>query len=176
MVKNIRLPLTKEVVESLHAGDEVLLSGVLYTARDAAHKRLCELHEQGKPFPFDIEGALIYYVGPTPAQPGKVVGSAGPTTSTRMDAFSPTLIACGLRGMLGKGGRSDEVIEAMKKYGCVYFAAIGGAGALIAKSIKSSEVVAWEDLGCEALRRMEVENLRAYVAIDIFGNNLYKNN
>ncbi|MBQ7528463.1 Fe-S-containing hydro-lyase [bacterium] len=175
MVKNICLPLTKEVVESLHAGDEVLLSGVLYTARDAAHKRLCELHAQGKPFPFDIEGALIYYVGPTPAQPGKVVGSAGPTTSTRMDAFSPTLISCGLRGMLGKGGRSGEVIEAMKKYGCVYFAAIGGAGALIAKSIKSAEIVAWEDLGCEALRRMEVENLRAYVAIDVHGNNLYKN-
>lgn len=173
MIKHVNLPLTEEDVKELRAGDEVLLSGVLYTARDAAHQRLCKLIDEGKELPFDIKGALIYYVGPTPAKPGRPVGSAGPTTSSRMDGFAPKLIACGLRGMLGKGGRSQEVIEAMKRYGCIYFAAIGGAGALMAKAVKSAEVIAWEDLGCEALRRMEVENLQAYVAIDAEGGSLY---
>lgn len=174
MVKNVSLPLSREEALSLKAGDEVLLSGTLYTARDAAHQRICSLIDEGRELPFDIDGALIYYVGPTPAQPGKAVGSAGPTTSARMDGFAPKLIARGLRGMLGKGGRSQEVIDSMKEHGCVYFAAVGGAGALMAKAVKKAEVIAWEDLGCEALRRMEVENLKAYVAIDCQGNNLYK--
>lgn len=172
-MKKITLPLSAQDVRSLQAGDEVLLTGTLYTARDAAHKRICELLAAGSPLPFELEGATLYFVGPTPAQPGRPVGSAGPTTSTRMDAFSPTLIAHGLRGMVGKGDRSPAVVEAMKAHGCVYFAATGGAGALIARCIKSSEVVAWEDLGTEAVRRMEVEDFPVVVAIDCEGNNLY---
>ena len=172
-MKKLNLPLQVEDVEALHAGDEVSLTGTLYTARDAAHKRMCELLAAGEALPVDLEGATLYFVGPTPAQPGRPVGSAGPTTSSRMDSFSPTLIAHGLRGMIGKGDRSPAVIEAMKKHGCVYFAATGGAGALIAQRIKSVEVVAWEDLGTEAVRRMEVEDLPVVVAIDSQGNNLY---
>lgn len=173
-MKKIRLPLEIEDVETLRAGDEVTLSGTLYTARDAAHKRLCELIATGAPLPIVLEGAVLYFVGPTPAQPGKPVGSAGPTTSSRMDAFSPTLVAHGLRGMIGKGNRCAEVIEAMRQHGCVYFAATGGAGALLAQRIRSSEVVAWEDLGTEAIRRLEVVDFPAVVAIDREGNNLYE--
>ncbi len=173
MIKHINLPLSAEVAESLRAGDEVRLTGVLYTARDAAHKRLCDLIDSGAELPFDIEGAGIYYVGPTPAMPDRPAGSAGPTTSSRMDQFAPKLIAKGLRFMIGKGNRSQEVIDAMKAGGCVYFAAIGGAGAIIAKSIKKLDVVCWDDLGCEALRRIEVEDFPAFVAIDSLGNSLY---
>jgi fumarate hydratase subunit beta len=167
-------PISDEVVKSLKAGDRVLISGVIYTARDAAHKRLVELLEQGKPLPFDIKGAVIYYVGPTPAPPGKPIGSAGPTTSGRMDAYAPKLIAAGLKAMIGKGGRSPEVIEAMKRHKVVYLGATGGAGALISLKIKSSEVVAYEDLGPEAIRRLEVENFPAIVINDTVGGDLYK--
>jgi len=167
-------PISDEVVKSLKAGDRVLISGVIYTARDAAHKRLVELLEQGKPLPFDIKGAVIYYVGPTPAPPGKPIGSAGPTTSGRMDAYAPKLIAAGLKAMIGKGGRNPEVIEAMKRHKAVYLGATGGAGALISLKIKSSEVVAYEDLGPEAIRRLEVENFPAIVINDTVGGDLYK--
>ena len=174
MEKRITAPLTLEAVKDLKAGDSVLISGVIYTARDAAHKRLCELADAGKPLPFDVENAVIYYVGPTPAKPGEVIGSAGPTTSYRMDAYSPTLIKLGQRGMLGKGKRGPEVVEAMKEHGAVYFGAIGGAGAHLAKCIKSAEIVAYEDLGAEAIRRLEVEDLPAFVIIDSEGRNLYE--
>ena len=174
MEKRITAPLTLETVKDLKAGDSVLISGVIYTARDAAHKRLCELADAGKPLPFDVKNSVIYYVGPTPAKPGQVIGSAGPTTSYRMDAYSPTLIKLGQRGMLGKGKRGPEVVEAMKEHGAVYFGAIGGAGALLAKCIKKAEIVAYEDLGAEALRRLEVEDLPAFVIIDCEGNNLYE--
>ena len=174
MEKRITAPLTLETVKDLKAGDSVLISGVIYTARDAAHKRLCELAAEGKPLPFDVETSVIYYVGPTPAKPGQVIGSAGPTTSYRMDAYSPTLIKLGQRGMLGKGKRGPEVVEAMKENGAVYFGAIGGAGALLAKCIKKAEIVAYEDLGAEALRRLEVEDLPAFVIIDCEGRNLYE--
>jgi len=174
MEKRITAPLTLEQVKDLKAGDSVLISGVIYTARDAAHKRLCELADAGKPLPFDVENSVIYYVGPTPAKPGQVIGSAGPTTSYRMDAYSPTLIKLGQRGMLGKGKRGEEVVNAMKEHGAVYFGAIGGAGALLAKCIKKAEIVAYEDLGAEALRRLEVEDLPAFVIIDCEGRNLYE--
>ncbi len=174
MEKRITAPLTLEQVKDLKAGDSVLISGVIYTARDAAHKRLCELAAEGKPMPFDVENSVIYYVGPTPAKPGQVIGSAGPTTSYRMDAYSPTLIKLGQRGMLGKGKRGPEVVDAMKEHGAVYFGAIGGAGALLAKCIKKAEIVAYEDLGAEALRRLEVEDLPAFVIIDCEGRNLYE--
>ncbi len=172
--RKIFLPITREQVRTIKSGEQVLLSGVIYTARDAAHKRLCELVEKGEPLPFDIKDATIYYVGPTPAKPGQVIGSAGPTTSYRMDAYSPTLIREGETGMIGKGKRSSEVIEAMKKYGAVYFAAIGGAGALLSSCIKSAEVIAYEDLGAEALRRLVVEDLPVVAVIDSEGNNLYE--
>ena len=151
----------------------VLISGVIYTARDAAHKRLCDLVAEGKPLPFDPSNNIIYFVGPAPAMPGQAIGSAGPTTSYRMDPYSPTMIACGLTGMIGKGKRSDEVVAAMKEHGAVYFGAIGGCGALLSKCVKSAEIVAYEDLGAEALRRLEVEDLPATVIIDAEGNNLY---
>jgi len=167
-------PLTDSDVEKLKSGDRVLVTGNIYTGRDAAHKRLVDLLDEGKALPFDIRGQIIYFVGPTPAPPGRAVGAAGPTTSYRMDAYSPRLIAEGLKGMIGKGSRSAEVIAAIKKYKCIYFAAIGGAGALIAQCIKSAEIVAYEDLGPEAIRLMRVEKLPLFVVNDIFGNDLYQ--
>jgi len=174
MEKKITTPLTLEKTKDLRCGDNVLISGVIYTGRDAAHKRLCQLLEEGKPLPIDVSDAIIYYVGPAPAQPGQVIGSAGPTTSYRMDAYAPALLDIGLKGMIGKGKRSPEVVESMKRNGAVYFGAIGGAGALLAKCIKKAEVVAYEDLGAEAIRRLEVEDLPAVVIIDSEGNNLYE--
>lgn len=174
MPRKLNVPFTPEEARTLRAGESVLLSGVIYTARDAAHKRLCELLAAGKPLPFDIKNATIYYVGPTPAKEGRVIGSAGPTTSYRMDAYSPALIAAGETGMIGKGKRGEKVIAAMKEHGAVYFGAIGGAGALLSHCIKKAEVIAYEDLGAEALRRLEVENLPVTVVIDCAGNNLYE--
>lgn len=174
MALNIKAPLSKEAAKKLHAGDTVYLSGIIYSARDAAHKRLCELIKKGEALPFEIENSVIYYMGPSPAKPGQVIGAAGPTTSYRMDAYAPTLIALGETAMIGKGKRSDEVIAAMKEHGAVYFGAIGGAGALLSKCIKSAEVVCYEDLGAEAVRRLEVENMPLVVVIDSFGNNLYE--
>lgn len=174
MEKHITLPLTKELAQTLHAGDSVLLTGVIYTSRDAGHKRMCEAIAAGKPLPFDPTDATIYYVGPTPAKPGQVIGSAGPTTSGRMDAYAPTMMRMGARGMIGKGARTPEVIEAMKESSGVYFGAIGGAGALLAKCIKSAELIAYEDLGAEALRKLYVEDMPLVVIIDSFGNNLYE--
>jgi len=173
-VIRISTPMTDEVAESLKAGDNVLISGTLYTARDAAHKRLVELIREGKDLPMDIKGQIIYYVGPAPAKPGQAIGSAGPTTSYRMDPYAPILIEHGLKGMIGKGSRSQSVIDAMVKYKAVYFAAIGGAGALLAKSIKASEIVAYEDLGPEAIRKLTVEDFPAVVVNDSFGNDLYE--
>jgi len=173
-VKHLQLPLSKEDVLGLRAGDRVRLTGVLYTARDAAHQRLVSLIEAGRELPIPLTGQCIYYVGPTPARPGQVIGSAGPTTSYRMDSYTIPLLERGLRGMIGKGRRSPEVVEAMKKFGAVYFCAVGGAAALIARSIKSSEIVAYNDLGTEAVRRLEVENFPLIVAIDCYGNNLYE--
>jgi len=170
----IDTPLTKEMTTSLRAGDTVLISGTLYTARDAAHARLVELLDRGEELPIDIKDAIIYYVGPTPAKPGQVIGSAGPTTSYRMDAYAPRLIELGMRGMVGKGKRSDDVIASMKEHGAVYFGAIGGAAALIAKSITACELVCYEDLGSEAIRKLTVKDFPATVIIDAQGNNLYK--
>ena len=167
-------PLTREKVAQLKSGDSCLISGVIYTARDAAHKRLCELVEAGKELPLDVKDAIIYFVGPTPAKPGQAIGSAGPTTSYRMDAYSPTMIAQGQTGMIGKGKRGPEVIAAMKEHGAVYFGAIGGLGALLSKCIKKAEIVAYEDLGAEAIRRLEVEDFPVVVIIDSEGNNLYE--
>ncbi|MCD8351488.1 MAG: Fe-S-containing hydro-lyase [Planctomycetaceae bacterium] len=167
-------PISKDAAKKLRAGDTVLFSGTIYTARDAAHARLVELLDKGEKLPIDVEGAVIYYVGPTPAKPGQVIGSAGPTTSYRMDAYAPRLLDLGLRGMLGKGKRSQDVIDSMKKNGAVYFGAIGGAAALIAKSITAAEVVCYEDLGSEAIRRLTVKDFPATVIIDSEGNNLYE--
>ena len=167
-------PFDRETARTLKSGDSVLLSGVIYTARDAAHKRLCELVAAGKELPLDMQGATIYYVGPTPAKEGQPIGSAGPTTSYRMDAYSPTLIAQGETGMIGKGKRGPEVVAAMKEHGAVYFGAIGGCGALLSKCVKKAEVIAYEDLGAEAIRRLEVEDLPVTVIIDSEGNNLYE--
>ena len=174
MAMNITVPMSREVARSLKAGDSVLLSGVIYTARDAAHKRLCELASQGKELPLDVKDSIIYFVGPTPAKPGEVIGSAGPTTSYRMDAYSPTLIELGLTGMIGKGKRNEAVVSAMKEHGAVYFGAIGGCGALLSRCIKKAEIIAYEDLGAEAIRRLEVENFPVVVIIDSEGNNLYE--
>ena len=174
MAMKITSPLSREAARSLKAGDSCLISGVIYTARDAAHKRLCELVAEGKELPLDVKDAIIYFVGPTPAKEGQAIGSAGPTTSYRMDAYSPTLIAEGLTGMIGKGKRGPEVIAAMKEHGAVYFGAIGGCGALLSKCIKKAEVIAYEDLGAEAIRRLEVEDFPAIVIIDSEGNNLYE--
>ena len=173
-MKRIHAPMTREEARALRSGENVLISGIIYTARDAAHKRLCELAAKGEPLPLDIKDAIIYFVGPTPAKPGQAIGSAGPTTSYRMDAYSPTLIALGQTGMIGKGKRSPEVIEAMKQHGAVYFGAIGGCGALLSKCIRKAEVIAYPDLGAEAIRRLEVEDLPAVVVIDSDGNNLYQ--
>lgn len=170
----LTLPLTEEKSKELKAGETVYLSGVLYTARDAAHKRLVELVDNGQELPFDIKDQVIYYVGPTPAKEGMIIGSAGPTTSYRMDSYAPKLLDLGLKGMIGKGSRNNEVIEAIKRNTSIYFGAIGGAGALISKSIVKSEIIAYEDLGAEAIRKIEVVDMPVVVIIDGKGNNLYE--
>lgn len=174
MEKHIQTPLTKEQVKTLKAGDYVYITGVIYTARDAAHKRMTEQLSEGKELPFDMENQIIYYLGPTPNREGQVIGSAGPTTSSRMDKYAPTLLEKGLTGMIGKGKRNDDVISSMKKNTAVYFAAVGGAGALLSQCIKESEVIAYDDLGTEAIRRLYVENLPVITVIDCDGNNLYE--
>jgi fumarate hydratase subunit beta len=171
---NIKTPLDEKTIEKLKAGDQVFITGVIYTARDAAHKRLVETLDKGEKMPFDLDGQTVYYMGPSPAKPGQAIGSAGPTTSGRMDSYAPRLMASGLKGMIGKGNRSQAVKDAIKKYKAVYFAAIGGAGALISKSIKKAEVIAYEDLGAEAIRRLEVENFPVTVINDIHGGDLYQ--
>ncbi len=170
----ITAPLTDETVGSLRAGDRVVISGVIYVGRDAAHERMVEALEKGDALPFDPQGQIIYYMGPSPTRPGKASGSAGPTTSGRMDPYTPRLLAVGLKGMIGKGGRSAAVREALKQYKAVYFAALGGVAALAAKSIRSSRVIAFEDLGPEALLRLEVENLPAIVVNDMYGGDAYE--
>jgi fumarate hydratase subunit beta len=171
---NIKSPLDEKTIEKLKAGDQVFISGVIYTARDAAHKRMIEALDRGEKLHFDINGQTIYYTGPTPARPGQVIGSAGPTTSGRMDGYAVRLMAAGLKGMIGKGSRSQAVKDAMKKYKAVYLASIGGTGALISKSIKKAEVIACEDLGAEAIHRLEVDNFPATVINDIYGGDLYE--
>lgn len=174
VIKKITTPLTEDQVKDLKAGDQISITGVIYTARDAAHNLLVETLKAGKSLPVDFKDQIVYYAGPTPAKPGKVIGSCGPTTSSRMDAYTPAMLEQGLRGMIGKGPRGKEVIESMKKNGAVYFAAIGGAAALIADSIKNVEIVAYPELGPEAIRRMEVADYPCIVAIDAEGNNLYE--
>ncbi|WP_432663116.1 Fe-S-containing hydro-lyase [Wukongibacter baidiensis] len=173
-IKRISTPLTEDKVKSLKAGDTVYITGTIYTGRDAAHQRLIDALEKGTELPFDIKDQIIYYVGPAPAKPGQVIGSAGPTTSYRMDDLTVPLLELGLNGMIGKGSRSEKVIEGMKEYGAVYFAAIGGAGALISDSIKKSEIIAYEDLGPEAIRKLEVVDFPVIAVIDSYGNNLYE--
>jgi len=173
-MKTITTPLDKVEARSLRCGDAILLTGVIFTARDAAHGRMMESIKQGIPLPFHIENAIVYYVGPTPPKPGSAIGSAGPTTSGRMDAFTPALIALGLTGMIGKGTRCTEVVSAMHEHGAVYFGAVGGAGALLARCIKTSEVVAYEDLGTEAICKLTVKDMPLIVVIDCEGNDLYK--
>ena len=175
MKKIIQVPLTKEETEQLKAGDYVYLSGTIYTARDAAHKRMYESMKKGETLPIKLEENVIYYLGPSPAREGQVIGSAGPTTSSRMDKYTPDMLDAGLKGMVGKGKRSPEVIEAMKRNHAVYFAAVGGAGALLAQCIKEAEVGAYDDLGTEAIRKLRIEELPAIVVIDKEGNNLYEN-
>lgn len=170
----INTPLTEEVIRSLKVGDKVLLSGVIYSARDAAHGRLIELLNQGRDIPIDVANQVIYYVGPTPEKPGQVIGSAGPTTSYRMDSYAPTLLELGLKAMIGKGARSEEVIKSIVNNKAVYFGATGGAGALLSKCIVKSEIVAYSELGAEAIRKMEVKDMPLVVIIDSEGNNLYK--
>ena len=170
---HITTPLTDEIISTLKSGDEVLISGTIYTARDAAHKKLIDSINSGENLPFDIKNIIIYYVGPSPKKPGDVIGSAGPTTSYRMDAYTPTLLDLGLKGMIGKGSRNKNVVESIKKNYAVYFAAIGGAGALISSTIKSSEVIAYEELGPEAVHKLTVENFPAIVVLDSNGNDLY---
>ncbi|NPA51244.1 MAG: Fe-S-containing hydro-lyase [Epsilonproteobacteria bacterium] len=167
-------PLSNEDIEKLKAGDIVYLSGVIYTARDAAHKRLVELIEKGEELPFELEGSVIYYVGPTPPKPGEPIGSAGPTTSYRMDSYAPILIKHGQKGMIGKGKRNQEVRDACQKYKAVYFGATGGAGALISKAIKSAEIIAYPELGPEAIRKLVVEDFPVTVINDAYGNDLYE--
>jgi fumarate hydratase subunit beta len=174
MVIKVSLPLSEETIENLEAGNNVFLSGVIYVARDAAHRRMVEALDEGEPLPFDIRGQTIYYMGPTPAKPGRVIGSAGPTTSGRMDIYSVRLITEGLKGMVGKGQRSPAVKEAIKKYKAIYFAAIGGTGALLSRSIKKSEVIAYNELEVEAVRRLEVDNFPVIVINDIYGGDLYR--
>lgn len=170
----ISTPLTDEVIGTLKAGDNVKISGILYTARDAAHRRLVTLIQEGKELPMDLRGQIIYYVGPAPAKPGQAIGSAGPTTSYRMDSYAPILMEHGLKGMIGKGSRAESVKDAMVKHKAVYLAAIGGAGALLARCVKSAEIVAYEDLGPEAIRKLAVEDFPAVVVNDIYGNDLYE--
>lgn len=172
--RKLQPPLTEADVRLLKAGDEVLISGVIYTARDMAHKRLCEAIETGGDLPFQLEGAIIYFVGPSPAPAGKVIGAAGPTTSSRMDAFSPKLLANGLKAMLGKGYRGEQVRDALKKNTAVHLSTIGGAGALLSKHIVAAEIIAYEDLGTEAVRKLQVVDFPAVVAYDCFGNSVYK--
>ena len=174
MAKKITAPFTAETVKDLRAGDSVLISGTIYTGRDLAHKRLTDSLKAGEKLPFDLDGAVIYYVGPSPAKPGKVIGSAGPTTSYRMDAYSPLLMEKGLRGMIGKGNRTQPVLDAMKQHGAVYFAAVGGAAALIARTIKAAKVIAYDDLGPEAVRELKVEDFPAIVINDMYGGDLYE--
>ncbi len=174
MERKISAPIKKEELITLHAGDYVYISGTIYSARDAAHKRMYETMLEGKEIPFSLEDNIIYYLGPTPAKEGQVIGSAGPTTSSRMDKYTPFLLENGLNGMIGKGKRNQEVIDAIVKNKAVYFAAVGGAGALLSKCIKKSEIIAYEDLGTEAIRKMEVENFPVIVVIDSEGNNLYE--
>ena len=173
-IMNITSPIDAEIVEKLKVGTKVLISGVVYTARDAAHCRLVQALDSGEKLPFELDGQTLYYMGPSPAKPGQVIGSAGPTTSGRMDIYTPRLIAAGLKAMIGKGNRSPEVKEAIKKYKAVYLATIAGAGALLHKSIKQAEVIAYEDLGAEAILRLEVADFPAIVAIDIYGEDLFE--
>lgn len=174
MQYKLTTPVTREDLAPLKAGDTVLLSGVVYTARDAAHKRMMELLDAGKELPFPVEGSALYYVGPTPERPGEVIGSAGPTTSGRMDTYSPRLLDLGQAVMIGKGARNQEVKDAVVRNGAVYLAALGGAGALMAACVKKLEVICWEDLGCEAVRRLEVENMPLTVILDAHGGDLYE--
>ncbi|MEK7851433.1 MAG: Fe-S-containing hydro-lyase [Deltaproteobacteria bacterium] len=173
-MRKLKVPFNDKDIADLKAGEQILLSGVIYTARDAAHKRMVEGMARGEPLPIGIKGQVVYYVGPTPAKPGQVIGSAGPTTSSRMDAYTPRLLEAGLKGMIGKGKRSPEVVDAIKKYKAVYFAAAGGAGALLSRRIKTAEVVAYDDLGPEAIYRIEVEDFPVIVVNDIYGNDLYE--
>ena len=174
MDKHVTVPISKEDAKSLKAGDYVYLSGTIYSARDAAHKRMSEALERGEDLPFDIKGNVIYYMGPSPARAGRPIGSAGPTTAGRMDPYTPTLLDLGMGGMIGKGKRTKDVVDAIIRNGAVYFAAVGGAGALLSQRIKSSEVIAYDDLGPEAIRKMEIENFPVVVVIDSEGNDLYK--
>lgn len=174
MEYRLTTPVTKEDLAPLRAGDTVILSGIVYTARDAAHKRMMERLDKGEKLPFDLEGSAIYYVGPTPEKPGEIIGSAGPTTSGRMDAYSPRLLDLGQPIMIGKGKRNWEVKEAIRRNGAVYLAAVGGAGALMAASVQSVEIICWDDLGCEAVRKMEVKDFPLTVVIDSEGNDLYE--
>ena len=174
MDHKITTPLTAETIQQLKTGDMVKITGIIYSARDAAHKKLIELIEEGKDLPFELQGNVIYYLGPTPAREGQVIGSAGPTTSSRMDKYTPKLLDLGLKGMIGKGRRSPEVIQSIIDNQAVYLAAVGGAGALLSKCIKSSKVIAFDELGTEAIREMYVEDFPAIVAIDPEGNNIYK--
>lgn len=174
MNKKIQVPLLKEDIDELRAGDYVYLTGTIYTARDAAHKRMYDSMKKGEELPIELNGNVLYYLGPSPAREGQVIGSAGPTTSSRMDKYTPDMLDAGLKGMVGKGKRSKEVIEAIKRNGAVYFAAVGGAGALLAQCIKEAEVVAYDDLGTEAIRRLHIEDLPVIVVIDKEGNNLYE--
>jgi len=173
-IKKLQPPLSEKDVRSIKAGDEVLITGIIYGARDVAHKRMCEAIEAGSELPFELEGSVIYFVGPTPARPGRVIGAAGPTTSSRMDAFSPKLVAAGLKAMIGKGYRNAEVREALKRHGAVHLSAIGGAGALLSKHIVAAEIIAYEDLGTEAIRKLEVVDFPAIVAYDSYGNSVYR--
>jgi len=173
-IRHLTTPLSKEIVASLHVGDHIRLSGELLAARDAAHKRLIELLDAGQSLPIDVRGQVIYYVGPSPPRPGMIIGSAGPTTGGRMDAYAPKLMALGLRGMIGKGARSQAVREAMQRHQCVYFGAVGGAGAVLSQYIKRAEVVAYEDLGTEAIRRLVVKDLPLIVLNDVYGADLYE--
>lgn len=174
MDKFIKTPLTDEIAQSLQAGDYVYITGIIYTARDAAHKRMYESLKEGEALPFDIENNIVYYLGPTPEREGQVIGSAGPTTSSRMDKYTPVLLEKGMKGMIGKGKRSNEVINSIQKNNAIYFAAVGGAGALLSKRIKSSKIIAYEDLGTEAIRELYVEDFPVIVVIDTMGNNLYE--
>ncbi len=174
MQYQLTTPVTREDLAPLRAGDTVLLSGTVYTARDAAHQRMMELLDKGEPLPFPVKGSALYYVGPTPERPGEVIGSAGPTTSGRMDAYSPRLLDLGQAIMIGKGARNQAVKEAVVRNGAVYLAALGGAGALMAASVKNLEIICWEDLGCEAVRKLEVENFPLTVILDPQGGNLYE--
>ena len=174
MEKHMNVPMTKEEAAGLKSGDYVYLTGTIYTARDAAHKRMDETLDQGRELPFMIKDQIIYYMGPSPARKGRPIGSAGPTTASRMDRYTPRLLDLGLGAMIGKGKRTQDVVDAIVRNGCVYFAAVGGAGALLSKCIKKSEVIAYEDLGTEAIRRLEVENFPVIVVVDSQGNNLYE--